>query len=503
MNPEAPVRVGDVIASKYRVDRVLGEGAMGVVVAATHVELGTQVAVKFMLPAALSGADSVERFLREARAASRLRSEHVCRVLDVGRLEHGAPYIVMEMLEGRDVQAALDSVGALSVGVAASYVTQVCEAIGEAHAAGIVHRDLKPQNLFVTRKFNGTEAVKVLDFGISKVAGGADAVRTHNAAIMGTPAYMSPEQCQSSAHVDGRTDIWALGVILYQLATGRLPFDGADFLQIAMAVASTTPLPPSALRSDLPGGFDAVVMRCLEKDRDRRFASAQDLAAALQPFIGVGAAPAASAAWAQATRVSTGTGAGSAPLTTLGGAAGSASSAAPRRRTGLAIALAGVVVVGGVVLALTLGGGGTRPAATAAPARPTSATQPAAAAEEPAAAPSPTPAPVPAPAEAAPTAMPPAAPALPAVATEPAAASGAATGRPAVDRPASSKQAAAKPGASKPTDLHVGTLTADTVHADQIKAKKIEADEIEAKRIEAERIKADKIEVKDEDVFKK
>ncbi len=287
MNPEAPVRVGDVIASKYRVDRVLGEGAMGVVVAATHAELGTQVAVKFMLPAALTGADSVERFLREARAASRLRSEHVCRVLDVGRLEHGAPYIVMEMLEGRDVQAALDGAGALSVGVAASYVTQVCEAIGEAHAAGIVHRDLKPQNLFVTRKVNGAEAVKVLDFGISKVAGGADAVRTHHAAIMGTPAYMSPEQCQSSAHVDGRTDIWALGVILYQLATGRLPFDGADFLQIAMAVTNTHPVPPSALRPDLPAGFDAVVMRCLEKDRDRRFASVQDLAAALQPFVGV------------------------------------------------------------------------------------------------------------------------------------------------------------------------------------------------------------------------
>jgi len=495
------VRVGDVIASKYRVDRVLGEGAMGVVVAATHVELGTQVAMKFMLPAALAGAESVERFLREARAASRLRSEHVCRVLDVGRLEEGAPYIVMEMLEGRDVQAALDSAGALSVGVAASYVTQVCEAIGEAHAAGIVHRDLKPQNLFVTRKFSGAETVKVLDFGISKVAGGADAVRTHHAAIMGTPAYMSPEQCQSSAHVDGRTDIWALGVILYQLATGRLPFDGADFLQIAMAVTNTHPVPPSALRPDLPAGFDAVVMRCLEKDRDRRFASAQDLAAALQPFVGA-AAVVAPAAWAQATRVAAGTGAGTAPLTTLGGAAGSAASgAAPRRRTGIAIALAGVVVVGGVVLALTLGGGGSRPAASAAPAGPTSATRPAPSIEASAAAPSPTP--EPAPAEIAPAVAPPAVPAVPAVVTEPNAAAGSAGSKPAVDRPATSKQAAAKTGASKATDLHVGTLTADTIQADQIKAKKIEADEIEAKRIEAERIKADKIEVKDEDVFSK
>ncbi len=500
MNPEAPVRVGDVIASKYRVDRVLGEGAMGVVVAATHAELGTQVAVKFMLPAALTGADSVERFLREARAASRLRSEHVCRVLDVGRLEHGAPYIVMEMLEGRDVQAALDGAGALSVGVAASYVTQVCEAIGEAHAAGIVHRDLKPQNLFVTRKFNGTEAVKVLDFGISKVAGGADAVRTHHAAIMGTPAYMSPEQCQSSAHVDGRTDIWALGVILYQLATGRLPFDGADFLQIAMAVTSTHPVPPSALRPDLPAGFDAVVMRCLEKDRDRRFASAQDLAVALQPFVGVAAVP-ASAAWAQATRVAAGTGSGAAPLTTLGGAAGAASGGvAPRRRTGLAIALGGVVVVGGLVVALTLGGGKSRPAATAAPAEPTSAGQPSPATEPPAAAPAPTPAP--AAAEISPTVQPAAVPAVPQVAAEPAAGGGSTGSKPMADR-AATKQAAAKPGASKATDLHVGTLTADTVQADLIKAKKIQVDEIEAKRIEAESIKADKIEVKDEDVFKK
>ncbi|MBK7197455.1 MAG: serine/threonine protein kinase [Myxococcales bacterium] len=490
-----------MIASKYRVDRVLGEGAMGVVVAATHADLGTQVAVKFMLPAALTGADSVERFLREARAASRLRSEHVCRVLDVGRLEHGAPYIVMEMLDGRDVQATLDSAGVLSVGVAASYVTQVCEAIGEAHAAGIVHRDLKPQNLFVTRKVNGAEAVKVLDFGISKVAGGADAVRTHHAAIMGTPAYMSPEQCQASAHVDGRTDIWALGVILYQLATGRLPFDGADFLQIAMAVTNTHPVPPTALRPDLPAGFDAVVMRCLEKDRDRRFASAQELAAALQPFVVVAAAP-APAAWSQATRVAAGTGAGAGPVTTLGGAAGTASGgAAPRRRTGLAIALGGVVVVGGLVYVLTLGGGKNRPAATVAPAGPTSATQPAPPAEAPAAVPSPTPAP--SPAEISPAVAPPAAPAVPAVATEPPAAAGSAGSRPSVDRAATTKQATSKPGASKATDLHVGTLTADVVKADRIKAKKIEADEIEAKRIEAERIKAGTIEVKDEDVFKK
>ncbi len=504
MNAHAPPQVGDVLASKYRIDRILGEGAMGIVVAATHLELGTQVAVKFMLPAAVAGHEGVERFLREARAACRLRSEHVCRVLDVGRLETGAPYIVMEMLEGEDLQGVLDTRGVVPIGVLARYAQQICEAIGEAHALGIVQRDLKPQNLFLVRKFGGAEVVKVLDFGISKLASSDDAIRTHHAAIMGTPAYMSPEQCQSSAQVDGRTDIWAIGVILYQLSSGRLPFDGSDFLQLAMAVMNTVPPPPSTIRGDLPPSFDAVVMRCLAQDRERRFATAQELAAALEPFVGLASGP-TPPMWAQPTTMS-GTGSRTAPGTTLSGAAGAAAmTVAPRRRTALVVGGVGVAAAGALLLAMLAGGGsGGGQTETPGPA----ATSPAAAAPAPSAVPAPVPVDPPpvaepavaVPTENAPAPVPPVAPVAPEAAPAPA---GAARTPDVPSTPGTPSGKTARSPRSKPVDLHVGTLTVDTIEAERIKAKKIEAEEIEAKRIEAESIKANKIEVKDEDVFKK
>ncbi|MCA9677584.1 MAG: protein kinase [Myxococcales bacterium] len=471
---------------------------MGVVVAATHAELGTQVAVKFMLPAALTGADSVDRFLREARAASRLRSDHVCRVLDVGRLDHGAPYIVMEMLEGCDVQETLDREGALPLGTAAAYVSQVCEAIGEAHAAGIVHRDLKPQNLFLTRKLNGVEVVKVLDFGISKVAGSADAVRTHEAAIMGTPAYMSPEQCQSSKHVDGRTDIWALGVILYQLSTGRLPFDGADFLQIAMSITTKAPVPPSVLRPDLPAGFDTVVMRCLEKERGQRFGSAQDLAAALQPFIG--AAPgSARTAWSHPTVV-VGTAPKSAPITTLGGAARTVPTVDSRRRNKIAPALAGAGVVGALVFALALCRGRSQstttssPAAGPAPSQPSSATEPASQA-------TPNPTLIETAPSLAPAVVPPAPEGDSEGDSEPPAKDAATASKPSDVRSTKKRSKATK---SKATVDAVGAQ--EQVDEDGVTKSEVdttESGQVEIDRLDAERKKVDRIEVKDEDVFKK
>jgi serine/threonine protein kinase len=285
----APVKPGDVLAQKYRVERVLGAGAMGVVVAATHLELGSRVALKFMLPMALSGAEAVDRFMKEARAAGQLSSQHVCRVTDVGRLENGAPYIVMEYLEGKDLHELLREQGPLPIAQACDFVIQVCDAMSEAHAAGIVHRDLKPQNLFVTRKRNGQNVVKVLDFGISKATTGAAGVfsQTHTAAILGSPAYMSPEQLRSSKSVDGRADLWALGVILYQLMLGRYPFEGEDFLGLAFNISSEPPLSPRTIRPEIPEPLEAVILRCLEKDRERRFASADDLAVALSPFAAV------------------------------------------------------------------------------------------------------------------------------------------------------------------------------------------------------------------------
>src|SRR5689334_6553526 len=218
----SPVLPGQMLAGKYRVERILGTGGMGVVVAAKHVELNILVAIKFLLPHVLSNQTAVARFAREARAAVRIKSEHVARVSDVGTLESGAPYMVMEYLDGGDLSAWLKERGALPVEQAVEFVLQASEAIAEAHALGIVHRDLKPSNLFVTRRRDGSMTVKVLDVGISKTTSidAAAMDMTATTAVMGSPLYMSPEQLQSSKDVDARSDIWSLGIILYELLAG-------------------------------------------------------------------------------------------------------------------------------------------------------------------------------------------------------------------------------------------------------------------------------------------
>ena len=237
--------VGDILAGKYRVDRVLGEGGMGVVVAATHIQLDERVALKFMLPAALEAPGATERFLREARAAVKLKSEHVAKVLDVGTLENGSPYIVMEYLDGTDVAGMLARAGKRPAAEACDYLIQVCDALSEAHGLGIVHRDLKPANLFVTRRSNSDPLVKVLDFGISKVTTLSDSASalTKSSVMLGSPLYMSPEQMKSSRDVDTRTDIWSLGVILYESLSGRVPFDG-DTIGALMAKVLVESPPP-------------------------------------------------------------------------------------------------------------------------------------------------------------------------------------------------------------------------------------------------------------------
>ncbi|MFT3775253.1 MAG: serine/threonine-protein kinase [Minicystis sp.] len=281
---EAPVKRGDVLAGKYRVESVLGVGGMGVVVAVTHLDLLEPRAIKLMLPEALESAESVERFLREARAASRLTSEHVARVHDVGRLESGAPYMVMEYLAGSDLRALLKQRGRIPVSEAVFYALQACEALAEAHARGIVHRDLKPANLFLTTRRDGSPCVKVLDFGISKVRGVDDPEMTTTQAVLGSPTYMSPEQMRSARSVDARTDVWSLGVILYRLVTGQPPFLAENITELVALVLSTTPEPPSELATEVPDGFDEVVLRCLERDRDKRWESVGELANALAPF---------------------------------------------------------------------------------------------------------------------------------------------------------------------------------------------------------------------------
>ena len=279
----AGVAVGDVIAGKYRVERVLGQGGMGMVVAATHIDLDQLVAIKFLLPAAAANASAVERFAREARASAKLRSDNVVHVTDVGTFDSGEPFIVMEYLEGQDLGQVLREGGALAIDDAVDYVLQACAALAEAHAAGIIHRDLKPANLFLATRQDTVSVVKVVDFGISKVTAAIPTGKlTSTQDLMGSPLYMSPEQLAVSHDIDGRSDIWSLGVILYELIAGHLPFRDEGLPQLCTAVL-VRPAPPIE-RTDLAPGLAAIISRCLEKEAAARYAAVGEFAAALAEF---------------------------------------------------------------------------------------------------------------------------------------------------------------------------------------------------------------------------
>ncbi len=283
----SPPSIGDVIAGKYRVEKVLGSGGMGLVVAARHVQLDTRVAIKFLLPEKAMDGEAVARFAREAKAAVKITSEHVARVFDVGTLDSGAPYMVMEFLEGGDLAAWVEQRGPLPVELAVEFVLQAGVAVAEAHGLGIVHRDLKPANLFCIRRPDGQLSVKVLDFGISKLTGaGAEGnmAFTKTSDVMGSPLYMSPEQMQSARSADLQSDVWALGVILYELLAGRVPFEGEGVAEIAVKVMMQPPPSLSGLRAEVPAGLEAVVFKCLEKQRQHRYKDVAQLALALAEF---------------------------------------------------------------------------------------------------------------------------------------------------------------------------------------------------------------------------
>jgi serine/threonine-protein kinase len=313
--------VGDVIAGKYRVEDVIGSGGMGVVVLATHVHLRERVAVKVLRADIAAEAGSVARFLREARTAMRLRSEHVVRVFDADILSQSVPYIVMEYLSGRDLARVLEE-GPLKPTVAVEYLLQACEAVAEAHATGIVHRDLKPANLFLTRRPDGSPCIKLLDFGISKIdanrvpdgpesqgrvptrsivrldaaATGGARTLTGATTVLGSPRYMAPEQIRSSRDVDARADVWSLGNILYECLSGTPPFHGASVPEIQDAVLRREPPPVGLLRPELPGELSAAVMRCLLKEPNERFANVAEFADAIAPFTSERAAASAARA---------------------------------------------------------------------------------------------------------------------------------------------------------------------------------------------------------------
>ena len=279
------INPGDILGGKYRVERVLGAGGMGIVVAARHLELGQRVALKLMLKEAVTDTSQTERVLREARASVQLKSAHTARVLDVGKLPNGDPFIVMEYLEGRDLDEALKQHGPFPPHVACNYVLQAAEALAEAHGLGMIHRDVKLRNIFLTTTVDGRPLVKVLDFGLAKQTGiGGDVSLTATSSVFGSPQYMSPEQMRSAKDVDPRSDIWSLGVCLYELLTGRVPFDAAGVAEICAMVLKDPVPPPSQHIRGLPSDLEAVVLRCLEKDPSLRFQSIAELAFALDPY---------------------------------------------------------------------------------------------------------------------------------------------------------------------------------------------------------------------------
>ncbi len=457
------MRPGEVIDGKYQIEAELGEGGMGRVLAASHLALGNAVAIKVLKSEALRLPDVPRRFMREARAAGRLRNEHVVRVTDVGVLPTGEPYMVMEMLHGIDLATMLEQ-GPLPPQAAAEYLVQACEGLAEAHAMGMVHRDIKPANLFVTRRSNGSALVKLLDFGIATAAiGDIDHKLTTTAAVIGSPSYMSPEQLRAARDVDARSDIWSLGVTLYELLSGEQPFLAPTITALTLKIVAEPHVP---LRN-VPPALAAIVDRCLAKQREERFASVAELATALAPLFPNGHAHAeivasvlggpvaplrgvdSSSVLALAPRPSSPAGPGFAAVPrpsrpASAGLAAAATAAAPRAATPvpweppqtstadltagesapmrpaarrravwimLGAALAGAIVTFGIVLSQRSTSSAAAPAAAAAPP----------AAEE-AVAPPPPPVPAPAPAEqvAPPTPAPaPAAPEPPAPAAEP------------------------------------------------------------------------------------
>ena len=283
---EEPLVPGDVVDGKYRIIRLIGEGAMGMVLAATHLRLDELVAIKVLHGELLYDEKCCERFAREARATAMLRNDHVARVIDVGDLPNGLPYMVMEYLDGRDLGELLIAGDPVTARTAVSWIVQACTAVEEAHQQGIVHRDLKPENLFLARRPDGSQRIKVLDFGVSKwlASGPASWMRSQalTTGTVGTPAYMAPEQLTRGGEIGPSTDVWALGVILYELLAGRHPFEASALPQVVALIMHAEPTPLRLLAPTVPEAIADVVHRCLQKDGSQRISSVTELMARLR-----------------------------------------------------------------------------------------------------------------------------------------------------------------------------------------------------------------------------
>ncbi|WP_437562645.1 serine/threonine protein kinase [Sorangium sp. So ce542] len=281
---------GTVIARKYRVERTIGRGGMGLVVEALHLDLDTRVAIKFLLPEFMSYTEAAERFMREARTVAKLQTHHVVRVLDVAALDSGEPYMVMELLDGVDLAGHAHEAGTLAIGECIDHIVQACEALAEAHSLGIVHRDLKPANLFLTKRPDGAPLIKVLDFGVSKILTGdtGNVSLTQTTTILGSALYMSPEQMRSSKSVDPRTDIYALGVCLFEIIGGRPPYVADSFPELCAKIYTSPPEPLQDLRPEVPEGLVEVIEKSIAREPEDRYQTIAEFVQALAPYAAPG-----------------------------------------------------------------------------------------------------------------------------------------------------------------------------------------------------------------------
>jgi serine/threonine-protein kinase len=357
----ALVAPGAIVAGKYRLDAVIGEGGMGAVWSATHTGLGQAVAIKFISKEFITSPEALRRFDAEAKAAAQLRSRHVVQVFDNGTLEDGTPYIAMELLRGENVHARVHRAGAVPLAETVEILSQCCRALARAHAAGIVHRDIKPDNIFLTQTEEEGTLVKVLDFGIAKFASApSDHSSTRTGAVLGTPLFMSPEQARGLKTIDYRTDIYSLGLVAYTMLTGNLAFSSESFGDLLVQIC-TAPLPSLCANAPwLPAAMEPWFQRACAREPAGRFASAQELADALRVAAGVGRTSALPESAVQQVPSGGLAAANVAHAASIGTASGmsrtgdpSALPAVPKKRGALTAALA-LVVLGAIALAALL-----------------------------------------------------------------------------------------------------------------------------------------------------
>jgi len=272
-----------LIEDNYALERVIGCGDSGIVIAARHARLGLRVALKFLRPDKPRTPEVIKRFVREGQITARIQNAHVTRVLDIGRLPDAEPFLVLEYLQGCDLAALLNGRGPLVSADAVEYVRQACAGVASAHAVGVIHRDLKPSNLFLTMAPNGTPLVKILDFGIAE-QNSSSGEPTVNPTELGSAPVVAPEQLRAEGRVDVKSDVWALGATLFTLLSGRPPFARSYASETYLAILSGRIPDLTALRPDIERPLAAVVERCLAADPEQRFGSAAELAAALSPF---------------------------------------------------------------------------------------------------------------------------------------------------------------------------------------------------------------------------